>query len=76
MSSLIADNFYADGGISLVEDAAHVFPPAGGFGMNTGLQDVHNLAWKLAWVILNNRLGGDLKSVLQSYGREGRPVSQ
>jgi 2-polyprenyl-6-methoxyphenol hydroxylase-like FAD-dependent oxidoreductase len=29
-------------------DAAHRFPPAGGFGMNTGVQDAHNLAWKLA----------------------------
>jgi 2-polyprenyl-6-methoxyphenol hydroxylase-like FAD-dependent oxidoreductase len=77
MSSLIADQFYADGDIALVGDAAHVFPPAGGFGMNTGLQDVHNLAWKLAWVIHNNRLDGDdLKNVLQSYGRERRPVSQ
>lgn len=78
MSSLIADQFYSDGDIAFVGDAAHVFPPAGGFGMNTGLQDVHNLAWKLAWVIHNNRhrLDGDLKNVLQSYARERRPVSQ
>ena len=33
--------------VFLVGDAAHTFPPAGGFGMNTGLQDAHNLAWKL-----------------------------
>ena len=32
----------------LAGDAAHRFPPAGGFGMNTGVQDAHNLAWKLA----------------------------
>jgi 2-polyprenyl-6-methoxyphenol hydroxylase-like FAD-dependent oxidoreductase len=76
MSSLIADQFYSNGDIAFVGDAAHVFPPAGGFGMNSGLQDVHNLAWKLAWVIHNNRLDGDLKNVLQSYGRERRPVSQ
>ena len=38
------------GNILLAGDAAHRFPPAGGFGMNTGLQDVHNLAWKLALV--------------------------
>ena len=37
--------------IFLVGDAAHRFPPAGGFGMNTGLQDVHNLAWKLSMVL-------------------------
>ena len=35
--------------VFLAGDAAHRFPPAGGFGMNTGLQDVHNLAWKLAF---------------------------
>lgn len=37
--------------VFLVGDAAHRFPPAGGFGMNTGLQDAHNLAWKLAHTI-------------------------
>jgi 2-polyprenyl-6-methoxyphenol hydroxylase-like FAD-dependent oxidoreductase len=46
MGSLVAERFYQDG-CFLVGDAAHVFPPAGGFGMNTGLQDVHNLAWRL-----------------------------
>ena len=37
-----------EGRIFLAGDAAHQFPPAGGFGMNTGIQDAHNLAWKLA----------------------------
>jgi 2-polyprenyl-6-methoxyphenol hydroxylase-like FAD-dependent oxidoreductase len=36
------------GRVFLAGDAAHRFPPAGGFGMNTGVQDAHNLAWKLA----------------------------
>ena len=36
------------GNAFLAGDAAHRFPPAGGFGMNTGIQDAHNLAWKLA----------------------------
>ena len=40
-----------DSNVFLVGDAAHRFPPAGGFGMNTGLQDAHNLAWKLAMVV-------------------------
>ena len=35
----------------LAGDAAHRFPPAGGFGMNTGIQDAHNLAWKLAYAL-------------------------
>jgi len=37
--------------VLLVGDAAHRFPPSGGFGMNTGIQDAHNLAWKLALVL-------------------------
>ena len=37
--------------VFLVGDAAHRFPPSGGFGMNTGIQDAHNIAWKLAMVI-------------------------
>ena len=42
---------YASGRVLLAGDAAHRFPPAGGFGMNTGIQDAHNLAWKLAAVL-------------------------
>ncbi|KAG8461172.1 hypothetical protein KFE25_002361 [Diacronema lutheri] len=38
----------AEGRMHLVGDAAHQFPPAGGFGMNTGMADAHNLAWRLA----------------------------
>ena len=41
----------AHGRIFLAGDAAHEMPPTGGFGMNTGVQDVHNLAWKLAAVL-------------------------
>ncbi len=39
------------GRVFLAGDAAHRFPPAGGFGQNTGIQDAHNLAWKLAAVL-------------------------
>ena len=39
---------WQEGRVFLAGDAAHRFPPAGGFGMNTGIQDAHNLAWKLA----------------------------
>jgi len=77
MSSLIADQYCSTSkSLCLVGDAAHVFPPAGGFGMNTGLQDVHNLAWKLAWVFHNDRSDEDLKAVLESYATERRPVAQ
>ena len=53
--------------IFLVGDAAHRFPPAGGFGMNTGVQDAHNLAWKMA-AVLHGRAGEEL---LDSYEERG-----
>ncbi|MEW6273242.1 MAG: FAD-dependent monooxygenase [Thermodesulfobacteriota bacterium] len=54
----------------LVGDAAHIHPPIGGQGMNTGLQDAHNLAWKLA-LAAKGRAAADL---LESYDAERRPV--
>src|SRR5947207_2731821 len=42
---------YRHGRIFLAGDAAHEMPPTGGFGLNTGVQDVHNLVWKLAAVL-------------------------
>lgn len=53
MNAFIADSYYTTSSDQntdyiLAGDAAHTFPPSGGFGMNTGLQDVHNLAWRLA----------------------------
>ncbi|GAA4616671.1 FAD-dependent oxidoreductase [Actinoallomurus liliacearum] len=46
-SQLVAERFRV-GRVFLAGDAAHVHPPAGGFGANTGIHDAHNLAWKLA----------------------------
>lgn len=55
MHAEVADKYSnSHNNVFLVGDAAHRFPPAGGFGMNTGIQDVHNLAWKLASVINND----------------------
>ncbi|EYU25930.1 hypothetical protein ABFS82_11G068200 [Erythranthe guttata] len=52
MHAEVAEAFLAcNNRIILAGDAAHRFPPAGGFGMNTGIQDAHNLAWKLASVL-------------------------
>lgn len=56
----------------LLGDAAHVHSPAGGQGMNTGLQDAYNLAWKLALVV-KGRAG---VALLDSYEKERIPVAQ
>ena len=42
---------FRSGRVFIAGDAAHVMPPNGGFGGNTGVQDAHNLAWKLALVL-------------------------
>jgi hypothetical protein len=47
MRAAVAQRWVAED-VLLCGDAAHVFPPAGGFGMNTGIQDAHALAWRLA----------------------------
>ena len=62
---------FRDGGIFLAGDAAHVMPPTGGFGGNTGVADVHNLAWKLA-MVLDGRAG---PALLDSYDQERRPIA-
>jgi 2-polyprenyl-6-methoxyphenol hydroxylase-like FAD-dependent oxidoreductase len=63
---------YRQARVLLVGDAAHYFPPTGGYGMNTGIQDAHNLAWKLA-AVLEGRAASPL---LDTYGVERRPVAQ
>ena len=56
----------------LLGDAAHIHSPMGGQGMNTGLQDAYNLAWKLALVV-NNHADDTL---LDTYEAERRPFAQ
>jgi hypothetical protein len=56
----------------LVGDAAHLMPPNGGFGGNTGIHDAHNLAWKLA-LVLKNIAGPGL---LESYEAERKSVAK
>jgi 2-polyprenyl-6-methoxyphenol hydroxylase-like FAD-dependent oxidoreductase len=63
---------YRQGRVLLVGDAAHYFPPTGGYGMNTGIQDAHNLAWKLAAVLE----GRAAPALLDTYGVERQPVAQ
>jgi len=62
---------FQHGRIFLAGDAAHVMPPSGGFGGNTGVQDAHNLAWKLAFV-LKGSAGPEL---LSTYEQERRPAA-
>jgi putative polyketide hydroxylase len=69
-AAAVADR-YSEGRVFLVGDSAHLMPPTGGFGGNTGIQDVHNLVWKLEAVI-RDAAGPDL---LETYDSERRPVA-
>ena len=63
---------YRKGRVFLAGDAAHIHSPAGGQGMNTGMQDAFNLAWKLALVIK----GSARPSLLDSYSPERTAVGE
>ncbi|MCP1164609.1 MULTISPECIES: FAD-dependent monooxygenase [Bacillus] len=63
---------FQDNRIFLVGDSAHIMPPTGGFGSNTGIQDTHNLAWKLAAVIK----GKANSKLLETYHEERYPVAK
>jgi 2-polyprenyl-6-methoxyphenol hydroxylase-like FAD-dependent oxidoreductase len=67
----VAD-LYRRGPLFLVGDAAHLHPPAGGYGSNVGFQDSHNLAWKLAAVLQ----GWAGEGLLDTYDAERRPVGE
>ncbi|VBA34481.1 Pentachlorophenol 4-monooxygenase [Mycobacterium innocens] len=63
---------FSVGKVFLIGDAAHIHSPVGGQGMNTGIQDAYNLAWKLALVIR-----GDAQApLLDSYAAERMPVAR
>ncbi|MBB3311726.1 2-polyprenyl-6-methoxyphenol hydroxylase-like FAD-dependent oxidoreductase [Rhizobium sp. BK196] len=69
MAAFVADRFRA-GRCFLIGDAAHLMPPTGAFGGNSGIHDAHNLAWKLAMVVRSEANA----SLLDSYDAERRPV--
>lgn len=71
MAALIAKQ-YRKGRVFFTGDAAHRLPPTGGFGMNTGIQDAHNLAWKLAMVIK----GQAKESLLDTYFEERAQIAK
>ena len=68
--ALVAESF-GGGRVFLCGDSAHLFTPTGGFGMNTGIDDAANLAWKLAASV--HGWGGP--SLLASYEAERKPVA-
>jgi 2-polyprenyl-6-methoxyphenol hydroxylase-like FAD-dependent oxidoreductase len=69
-TALVAEAF-ADRRVLLAGDAVHLFTPTGGFGMNTGLEDAANLAWKLAACVQG--WGGP--ALLASYEKERLPIA-
>ncbi len=71
ISHRIVDS-YGTGRVFVAGDAAHIHPPTGAQGMNTGIQDAHNLAWKLALAVRGDAAPG----LLASYDAERRPVGE
>ena len=71
MNAAVAERLL-HGRVILAGDAAHQLPPTGGFGVNTGIQGVHNLAWKLAMV----RKGLAGRGLLETYDVERRAVGR
>jgi putative polyketide hydroxylase len=69
-AAAVADR-YREGRVFLVGDSAHVMPPTGGFGGNTGIQDAYNLTWKIE-AVLKKAAGPDL---LNTYDVERRPIA-
>jgi putative polyketide hydroxylase len=63
---------YVEGRVFLAGDAAHEMPVTGGFAMNTGIQDAHNLTWKMAAVTKGIAEHG----LLESYASEREPVGR
>ncbi len=63
---------YRGGRAFVAGDAAHIHPPTGAQGMNTGIQDAYNLAWKLALAVQ----GDAADDLLDSYDAERRPVGE
>jgi putative polyketide hydroxylase len=71
MQARVAEQFRI-GNVFLAGDACHPLPPTGGQGMNTGVADVHNLVWKIAYVLS----GGAPRELLSTYEPERIPVGR
>ncbi|KAJ9218592.1 2,4-dichlorophenol 6-monooxygenase [Paecilomyces variotii] len=77
VNSIVAERFRSRGGrVFLAGDTAHRIPPWGALGLNTGLQDVQNLAWKLAMAVKTSKSEeGKYDALLNSYEEERRPIA-
>ncbi|MDE1163667.1 MAG: FAD-dependent monooxygenase [Acidobacteriaceae bacterium] len=75
ISERIVENFRR-GNVFLAGDAAHIHSPAGGQGMNTGMQDAVNLAWKIALISGGHLSKAGEETLLASYNEERHPVAQ
>ena len=77
MNATIAESYgcHDSNRVFLAGDAVHQFPPSGGLGMNTGIEDAMNLAWKLAAALRSDDVSLNLREVLQSYESERRAVA-
>jgi len=71
MTAQVAER-YRERRVFLVGDSAHRFPPTGGLGLNTGVQDAHNLVWKIAAV----EADWAPEALLDTYEVERRPVAR
>jgi 2,4-dichlorophenol 6-monooxygenase len=71
VEGVLADR-YREGRVLIAGDAAHRQPPTVGLGLNTGIQDAHNLAWKLAAVLTGRAPDG----LLDTYEAERRPIGR
>uniref|UniRef100_A0A6U5L143 FAD-binding domain-containing protein n=1 Tax=Corethron hystrix TaxID=216773 RepID=A0A6U5L143_9STRA len=77
VSCRIVTSYSSTGGrVFLAGDAAHCHSPAGGQGMNTGLQDAANLGWKLSAAIRNGANESGVKALLATYEKERRPIAE
>ncbi|KAH6997373.1 FAD binding domain-containing protein [Ilyonectria destructans] len=73
MAAYTAGKLASKGGrVFLAGDAAHIMPPTGGLGGNTGIADAHNIAWKLAYILS----GKASHSLLESYNSERQPIDE
>ncbi|KAL4950187.1 FAD binding domain-containing protein [Aspergillus filifer] len=78
VNAVVADRFRSEQGrVFLAGDAAHRIPPWGALGLNTGVQDVHNLVWKLGFAFRElERVGRHrMNGFLDSYETERRPIA-